>query len=891
MLRTKIPPPSRIVDDRTRTSRTPLGTSTDGKGSPQLEAGARLGPYEIGALLGAGGMGEVYRARDTRLSRDVAIKVLRARSLGDPELLRRFAIEARAGGGVNHPNILAIYDVGMQDGIPYVVSELLTGTTMRERLAGGALPVHRVIDYARQVAAGLAAAHDKGVIHRDLKPENLFLTTEGVVKILDFGVAKLLVPDEPAGDEGQARTAPAQTQEGIVVGTAGYMSPEQVRGLAIDARSDIFSFGAIVCEMLTGKRAFDAASPIETGMAILKDEPPALQALPPGFDQLVARCLEKSPGQRFQSARDVGFALDVLAAPGAAAAPAPPAASAPRRSWSARSVWPVLGIAAAAFVGGWWARRAPASSPGAPPLSYRRLTFRSGVVNEARFAPDGQTVYDASWADRGGRSEIFTVRPDSPESRSLGLAGSTRLVAVSRQGELAVLLDPSRPGPRQYAGTLARVPLAGGAPREVQRDVETADWTPDGSALAIVRSANGSDRLEFPIGKVLFETAGWLQSVRFSPAGDRLAFLHHPVPGDDRGEVVVVDLYGHAKSLTRVWGSASGLAWSPEGEVWFTAAEEGADAALHGSTVDGRERVIAKVPGRLAILDIASDGRMLLSRATARWAIAVLAPGETRERDLSWFDWSFIGDLAGDGRSILFFESGQAVGANYRVYLRRTDGTDPVWLGQGGMGALSPDGAWAALTQIDRPEVLALVPTGPGEARTLPAGAVTKRSIAAWFPDGRRIAFAGIEPGQSWRIYVQDLDGPPHAISPDGLVLDTARAVSPDGRFIIAMDADNRPVILPSEGGAMSRVAGIRADEHVAHWAAGNRLYVFSQATVPCPVWRVDPASGQRELVREISPLLMAPVGLRELYMTPDASSYAYSYNATVSDLYLAERK
>jgi len=493
------------------------------------------------------------------------------------------------------------------------------------------------------------------------------------------------------------------------------------------------------------------------------------------------------------------------------------------------------------------------------------------------------------WGDRAGRSEIFTVRPDSPESRSLGFPGSTQLVAVSRNGELAVLVQPSRPGPRQFAGTLARLPLAGGAPREVLHDVETADWTPDGSALAVVRSVNGMGRLEFPVGKVLFETAGTLQSPRFSPSGDRIAFLHPPVQADDRGEVVVVDLEGRARSLTRMWGSVSGLAWSPEDEVWFTAAEEGADASLRATNLGGRERVVVEVPGRLTILDVASDGRVLLSRATGRWAIMVLPPGETRERDLSWFDWSYIGDFAGDGRSILFFESGQAVGANYRAYLRRTDGADPVWLGQGGVGALSPDGKWAVLTQVDRPEVFQLVPTGPGEARTLPVGSVTKRSIPAWFPDGKRIAFTGIEQGRSWRIYVQDLDGLPHAISEEGLVLDTSRSVSPDGRLIIALDARNRPVMLPSEGGETSPVAGINPGEHVAHWGRNNHLYVFTE-TVPCRVWRVDPASGRREFVREISPMLMAPLGVRELFMSEDASSYAYSFNATVSDLYLAER-
>ena len=277
-----------------------------------LTSGTKLGPYEIQSPLGAGGMGEVYRAHDTRLGRDVAIKVLPQSFSSDPDRLQRFQREARVLSALNHPNLLAIYDVGVQDGVNYLVSELLEGQTLRERMNGTALPPRKVTEYALQLAHGLAAAHDKAIVHRDLKPDNVFVTRDERVKILDFGLAKQTHLAAPAADSATL-TSPAPTLAGVVLGTIGYMSPEQVRGETVDHRSDIFSFGAILYELLSGKRAFKGESSVETMNAILKEEPAELTEsglnVSPGLERIIQRCLEKAPERRFQSASDLAFAV------------------------------------------------------------------------------------------------------------------------------------------------------------------------------------------------------------------------------------------------------------------------------------------------------------------------------------------------------------------------------------------------------------------------------------------------------------------------------------------------------------------------------------------------------------------------------------------------------
>lgn len=364
-----------------------------------VSPGTKLGSYEIVSPLGAGGMGEVYRARDVSLGRDVAVKVLHIGSTHDPDRLRRFRQEAQSAASLNHPNILAIYFVGEQDGAPFIVSELLEGESLRERLRRGPLPLRKSLDYALQMVDGLAAAHEKGIVHRDLKPENVFLTKDGHAKILDFGLVKLL-PAENAPAEADGPTLTEGSAPGVILGTVGYMSPEQVRGQTLDTRSDIFSFGVILYEMLSGKNVFLRSTPADTMSALLREDVPELSTssstVSPGLDSVVRRCLEKEPADRFQSVRDLGFALQAVSGGGTSAS----AAGLPlkRKVPVARMVLAattLIAILAAYFAGQYRGRPASPSQP-----LFRQLTFRQGTIRNARFAPDEKTIiYGAVWMD------------------------------------------------------------------------------------------------------------------------------------------------------------------------------------------------------------------------------------------------------------------------------------------------------------------------------------------------------------------------------------------------------------------------------------------------------------------------------------------------------------
>ena len=845
----------------------------------RLDPNSRLGPYEIIALLGAGGMGEVYRARDSRLGREVAVKALPAALSRDPDRLRRFEQEARTASALNHPNIVAIYDVGTIEDCPYIVSELLEGETLRERLAGAALPPRKAIDYAIQIARGLAAAHQKGIVHRDLKPENAFVTHDGRVKILDFGLAKLTATAPISEDSSTVAMGARGTDPGVVMGTVGYMSPEQVRGQATDARTDMFAFGAMLYEMLAGRRAFQGPSSADIMSAILKEDPPPLADR--SLDRLVRRCLEKSPDERFQSARDLAFDLEAVAE-----GSGPQPAATPVRRVPA----PLLAAAilAASCLAAFFAGRttgAPAS-PASP--VFHQLTFGRGFVEAAAFAPDGQTiVYSASW--EGKPMESFETRLGSPGSRSL--FQSAGLLSISSSAELALSLGCEMNW-GHCQGTLARVPLAGGAPRPVLDQVDFADWAKDGNSIAVVVRANEGYQIEFPIGTVWYKSKGWIAKIAVSRAGDRIAFFEHPALGDVAGSLTVVDRTGKKEVLLTGWQLGDSLAWAPgEREIWFSGTRTGRQTNIYAVSLSGAVRKVFEAPGGVSFYDIFRDGRALVTPGSPRGGIICLAPGQTRERELSWFDWSTVADLSSDGKTLLFSEWGDAVNAVSRVYLRPTDGSAALDLGEGKALALSPDGKWAlAVQEQASPPRLVLLPTGAGQAKTLPPSGIPEYSRAFWFPDGKRVSFVGSGPGRAPRSYLQDIDGGNATPLTDENTI--ALLVSPDGKQMV-INSFGAYFLVPDHGERVA-IQGLEDGDAPVQWTADGRgLYVRGTGEFSAPIYRLDLATGQRKLWKVLAPpdnagaFNVAPYSA--LSITPDGKAYAFTYWSNSINLFLAE--
>jgi serine/threonine protein kinase/Tol biopolymer transport system component len=841
-----------------------------------LNPGTKLGPYEVVAPAGAGGMGEVYRARDARLNRDVAVKVLPTEFSRDPERLHRFQQEAQAVAALNHPNIMAIHDFGEHERSPYIVAELLEGETLRERLRGGALPMRKATDYAEQIARGLAAAHEKGIVHRDLKPENVFVTRDGRVKILDFGLAKLARHEGVPAD---AATLVSQTEPGVVMGTVGYMSPEQVKGQTADHRSDLFSFGAILYEMLSGRRAFRGETSVETMSAILKEDPPELtetnRSVPPALERIVRHCLEKNPEERFQSARDVAFNLQSLSGSTSQVAAIAPARQ-PVVRVSRIAAISALSLATLAAV--FWVGRSlrPTSSP-----SFKPLTFRRGTVTAARFAPDGQNViYSAAW-EGNPHPELFSTRIDGVASRALEVSDAD-LLAISPQGEMALLQHWHRTLGWQRTGMLARLPLSGGASKEMLDGVQDADWARDGTRLAVIRSGS-QYQLEFPLGHVLATASTrWFNYPRISPDQKQIAFFEHP-PGDDRGDVCLVDLDGHKRVLSGGWSSLGGLAWTPSGrEVWFAGSNTGSSRSLYAVSLSGRVRPVLRVPGSVVLDDIAPDGRVLLEQQEARRLIVGVTPGSSQERDLSWLDWSNGRDLTADGRWLLIDEQGEGGGPNYSIYIRKTDGSPAVRIGDNDAFSISDDGKWVlATTNVEGGSML-LLPTGAGESRTIKTGNL-RNPLGRFLPDGKHILVIP----DDFRNYVQSLEG------------DTLRPVMPagvagfgwftaDGKYALGWDTHNDWALYPIEGGQPIPLPKWTAGDLPINHTTDNHSFWVTNGDIPVNVYRFDFLTGTRQFVRKLQP--SDATGLErvsDVLMTPDGKYYTYGGPRRLSNLFV----
>jgi len=825
-----------------------------------LASGTRLGPYEILTPLGAGGMGEVYRARDTRLGREVALKILPHDVSADPSRRQRFEQEARAVAALNHPNIVAIHDVGEERGVSYIVTELVDGESLR----GARFPLRKTLDVASQIAAGLAAAHAAGIVHRDLKPENILVARDGRVKILDFGLAKIV---EARGASAATQTMSPATEPGMVMGTVAYMSPEQARGQPLDARSDIFSLGAVLYELASGKHPFPGVSAVDVMSGILKEDPPPMEApLSPALERIVRRCLEKEPSRRFQSAADLAFALQSLDGSSASAQAAAPAPSKPTRR---TALW-AGGVAAAGALGFASARWL---APGENPLPRYRVIPTAGdqVSTWAVIHPDGQSVVYVSHLD--GQRMAFQQDTQGGMPRRLALPAGSNPMSLSARGELAFVVG----------STLYRTPLASIAPRAVAEDVRYANWSGDGDSLQVERHTANKYQIEFPPGHVVFESDLLLVGLSVAPKTARSAFS---LFSHDSPQVLAVDRSGHTEKLYQTQGHGTwdtGSVWSPdEREVWMTPVDGSDPSALVAYSGDQRQRLIGRFPGEVGICGRSLAGSLLL---TLRWndqTARFMAPGGSGETGIALAARPTA--FSPDGSSVVL-ESGPV--SNFETYLQRSDGSAPVLLGKGAPRAISPEGKWVEVFR--RSSGYVLTPTGPGQERKVEVPGVELPRILAWRGDRWLIlghdhsrgpglhVFYLFDPSSGAKQKLKlELTGEPAQIyaSPD-----TTRVLFSDylDRWSWAEFDGAAPVPLPSLTG---RVYGFTAD--------GRGLYVGRSAGPELTVERFAIETGRRDAWKQFSSG-RPDIGIDSFAVTPDGRAWAYTLNRTYTRLVIAE--
>jgi len=843
----------------------------------------------------------VCLATDTKLGREVAIKVLPAELANDAERLSRFEREAKLLASLNHPNVAQVYGFGsatLADGSSghFLAMELVEGEELAERLSRGPIPLEEAIPIARQIAEGLEEAHEKGIVHRDLKPANVKVTPDGRVKVLDFGLAKAdagAAAADSGADLSQSPTmARTETQAGVILGTAGYMSPEQARGKRVDKRADVWSFGVVLFEMLTGRPLFSGETLTDVLASVTREEPD-WAALPPAtpaaIHRLLRRCLTRDPRQRLQSIGEARIALE---------APLEPTTG-PMRPSRLGGRWALPGLALLAvgllLLGYAAGTRLGGRSPGASPdVRFQQLTFGRGTLWSARFAPDGETViYSAAWD--GNPIRLFLTRLDTRDSSPLALPDA-HLLGLSSRGELAISLGHRFDG-YMGEGTLARAPLLGTGARPILERVRDADWSPDGAGLAVVRRVGAHERLEYPADRVLYETSGWVSHIRFSPAGDRIAFIDHPIWSDDIGQVSVVDLQGHKRDLTEFSGrSVRGLVWSPTGdEIWFSTPESETTAglAIWAVDLDGRLRALLSSPAPLVLYDVSSSGRLLLGREGVDRRVEAQVAGSAGPRDFTLPRENTIGRVVSeDGELVLVSET---TTGNYSSYAWRADGSPPVRLGDGLVLDLSPDSRWVLALEPDQRPRLLIHPVGAGQTREVPNPTSIQFDMAGWVPDGRSLVAFGAIPGGSSRGWVLDPDGaaPPRAFTPEGIGVTSNASrivISPDGSRVVAPDGTGGYAAYPLSGGAAEPVPGLREPDLPLQWTAdGEALFVARSGEAVWTVRRLDLTSGAEQPWATIAPHDTAGLRLTTLFITRNGRFWVRDYSRLLVDLFVAE--
>jgi eukaryotic-like serine/threonine-protein kinase len=874
--------------------------------------GETIGPYEVLSQLGSGAMGVVYLAQDGRLGRKIALKLLPSQFTNDKDRLRRFQQEARAASALNHPNILTVYEVEQRDGLHYIATEFVDGVTLRQHIHARQMSIEEVLNIATQVASALQAAHAAGIAHRDIKPENIMIRSDGYIKVLDFGLAKLT--------ENELSPAAAETNPGVVMGTPRYMSPEQARGLDVDLRTDIFSLGTVIYELVTGKLPFEGETTSDVIAALIKDEPESMRTsvpdLPVEFEEVVSKALVKDRGLRYQTIAEFLSALQGLKErikSGALVhtndgsldmhtistrtATDPQTKQKTERvslskGWSATIVLGLIVVVGVVTVLSF--RRRSQLVKNSPSLkekiesTSRQLTNRDGFISGARFAPEGKRVVYSAGFD-GKPLELFYNDGESAESRPAGIE-SASLKSVSRSGKIAVLVNFELSWSDGRKGTLLILPASGNKPSMPPIEgVDDAAFAPD-DTFAVFRSVFGEQRLEYPVGTVLYKSTGWMSYPRFSPKGDKIAFFEHPV-GDYGGSLAVFDLASKQKTdLLTDWQALKGLAWNPKtNDIWFGGSKVNKTARINSVSLSGQvqEKLYWLPTQNARIEDISDDGRVLINRGISNHTTVIMLRGKSQAEIDTRGAWSTSADISADGKTLLFYQWGyeSSDGSDVSgVYLQRLDGSAPVKLGPGKALALSPDGKWALALQPTKPQPqLILLSTSLGQPKLLSNAGIKEYHFASFFPDGKQILFTGVEARENAEIrsFIQDVNtGHFYPLTEEGTI---ALRVSPDGKRVIILQ-DNSYYIQRLDGGEPKEIPGLEPDDEPIQWSDdGRAVFVKAEGDFATKIYRVNLATGERREWRDINPAnRVGDVGLEVnpggILITPDGKVCIYTY-------------